>query len=335
VALVHHQCVSAGQRYSLHARMMDPVALKAGQRTPPAKQGITQELATMLLQVAERGSIAAAARALDIDPSLAAKKLAQLEALFDARLFERTTRTLRLTDAGAIAVRCAREVSASFDGARNDISALLKEPSGLVCIAASQYVAMGLLPDLLARFRQHYPRISFSIAMTDALAELDSQRFDLIVHSGRVPGMDLIGRRIKAYTRSLCAAPDYLARHGTPTCPQDLGKHTCLVHSSIEPKSWCFLHRGALIAQPLGATVQADSFPFLLELARRAMGIARVSKALVLDDLASGKLVELLPDFHCVNTDGDVPGLWLLHANRHPPYRVRLFLDFLLTELKQ
>lgn len=296
-------------------------------------RGITHELAAVLLMVSEHGSIAAAARELNLDPSLATKKIAQLELIFEARLFERTTRTLKPTEAGVVAIRCAREVLDAFLQAKEDISALLKEPSGNIRLAVSQFFSMVILPDLLVRFRQRYPKVSFSITMTDTLVTIPETNFDLVIHSGRVPSTNMVGRRIKEYFRILCATPQYLAEHGTPVEPTDLARHKCLTHSASETLSWHFQHGNSLYVQPISPTIEVNSYSVLIELAKKGLGIVRVSDAFVREELQSGKLVQVLGDYRCVNADGDIPGLWVLYPHRNMPYRTRTFVNFLLEEL--
>lgn len=299
-----------------------------------SRQSPSLELATLMVCLVESGSIAAAGRRLNIDPSLATRKLAQLENVFDVRLFERTTRTLRLTEAGAIALQWARETLDSFAQTQAALSDLASQPVGQIRIAASQYVATVYLPPILERFSQKYPGITYSITSTDSLVNVVEDQFDLTIHSGRIPNSRMIGLRIREFHRILCASPQYLERKGTPSSPADLAKHNCLVHSTNEPKCWHFMRGESLIAQPVSAVVEADSYATLLQFARSSMGIARLARNLAESDLKSGRLVQVLSGYRSVYSTGEVPGLWVLYPHRRLLHRTRLLVDFLTQELK-
>lgn len=297
---------------------------------PPS---VSLELAQLFSYVAKMGSIAGAARALNMDASLATRKLAQLEAAFGARLMQRTTRSLRLTAAGNIALEWAVNAVSAFESASDEVASQQTSASGLIRIAVAQYTALEYLPRLLNQFCSSYPQVRLALSTTDSLVSLVEGKYDIAIHTGQIPESSHVARRLRQFQRILCASPDYVAARGAPEKPADLESHDCLVHSSNELGSWSFGRGKNIISQPVRARVEADNYAVLLELARQSLGILRISENLVADDIHQGRLVKLMPGYRCVYPNGDLPGLWLLYPNRHLPYRTRLLVDFLVKSL--
>jgi len=297
------------------------------------KTSTTPELLQLFRLTAEQGSIAAAARAMNMSPSLATRKIAQLEQALKSRLFERTTRSTILTEAGMIALRWATKSLEEQEAVMDDLAAIQVNPSGLIRITVMHYMATVLLPPLLALFAQQYPKIKISISTTDSLVNLVSQHCDIAIHSGRIPDSSMIGQRVMQFKRVLCATPTYIARRGAPTEPHHLVQHDCIAHSINEPRNWFFLHGDKLTSQPISPLIECDDYRVLLSLARESMGVVRVALPLVEDDIRTGRLVELMPMHKCVYGDGELPGLWVLYPNRKVLYRTRLLIEFLLAKL--
>jgi len=308
---------------------------KTEPQAPIRLPAVSTELALLLVQVARVGTIAGAARALGMDASLATRKLAQLETVFGARLVERTTRNLGLTEAGKVALAWATEAVQAFESAADDVASLQTRPSGLIRLAVAQYTALEYLPRLLTEFCASYPQVRFALSTTDSLVNLVDGGYDVAIHTGQIPESGLVARRLREFQRILCASPAYVAARGEPAQPQDLAHHSCLVHAANEPGSWCFRRGRTVLSQPVRAHVEADNYAVLLELARQSMGILRISENLVLEDIRAGRLVKLMPAYRCVYPNGELPGLWLLYPNRHLPYRTRLFVDFMVRSLSR
>ncbi|NHO66370.1 LysR family transcriptional regulator [Aestuariicella hydrocarbonica] len=290
---------------------------------------ISPELLELFVMIAQHGSIASAARVLNMSPSLATRKIAKLESALSTRLFERTTRNMKITEAGSIALEWARRSQEAQSKMLDEIAVLQKKPSGLIRLVATQYAASEFLPFFLARFCAEYPLIRLSITTTDTLVNLIEDDYDLAVHAGRIPDCSLIAKPLQPFERVLCATPAYLKRRGYPLSPEALEKHDCLVHFSDEPRSWNFLFGKELVGQSIEPFVEANSYAVLLNMARESMGIARLGKPLVKDDIAAGRLVELMPEYRCVYSNEGRPCLWLLYPNRHVLNRTRLLIDFL------
>ena len=299
------------------------------------KYPVSLELAKLFTLVAKFGTIAGAARALNIDSSLATRKLAQLETALGARLVERTTRSMKLTEAGRVALTWANGAVESFDEATDQVASLQGRPSGVIRLAVTQYTATQYLPPLLASFCAEYPEVRLVLSTTDSLVNLVEDSHDVAIHSGQIPNSSMVGKRLREFQRILCASPDYLAAHGEPTKPEELAGHDCLVHSVNEPKNWFFRRGANLMSQAVRARVESDNYAVLLELARQSIGIVRLGENLMLEDIRAGRLVQILASYKCVYPDGELPGLWILYPNRRVPYRTRLFIDFMTKALSR
>ncbi len=311
------------------------VPASGSDKSAALKSPVTMELLRLFSDVAEAGSIAAAARRSNSSPSLATRKIAALERALKVRLFERTTRSVKLTEPGRTALAWAQDTLASYEELGDDLASLVARPAGLVRIAINHYAATVYLPPILERFCHEYPDIRLSITATDSPVSMVQEGYDLAVHSGRVPDASVVGVRVNAFRRVLCAAPAYLARRGTPTRVEDLSQHDCLVHSTNEPANWFFKRGKRLVAQPVKPFIETDTHLVLVELARRGLGIARISSNVVKDDLQSGRLVELLPKFESVYSNGELPGLWILYPNRKVLYRTRVLIDYITDALEK
>jgi LysR family transcriptional activator of dmlA len=289
----------------------------------------------LFVKVAETGSIAAAARQLDIAPSIASRQIAALERAFGTRLVTRTTRRLSLTTAGHSLLDWSRSTMDGYEELTDELDALQHRPSGTVRLATNDYAAVAYLPGLLARFCQKYPDLRVQVSTSNDPTRLLAGAFDLALHAGRMPEVNLIGRRIRQYRRVLCASTAYVKRKGRPAVPEDLVEHDCLCHSASERLDWSFEQGGEIVTQTVQPYIEVDNYLVLKELVFEGLGIARLSGALVGDALAAGTLVELMPGYRCIYADGALPAMWLVFADRKVLRRTRLLADFLVKELAQ
>lgn len=295
---------------------------------------ISIEVLRLFVTVADTGSIAGGARKLSISPSLASRKIASLEHSLNARLMMRSTRRLRLTEAGSMFLAWSKETLSHFEQVVDELGFQRRDPRGLIRVACNDYMGNRFLPEALQHFRNAYPGIRFVVTLSDVPQELIRQGYDVAIHSGPAPDGALIGRRIQPYRRMLCASPAYLRRKRPPKSPADLAHHDCLVHPNIG-LSWHFQDpRGNITEQTVSATVEVNSYPLLLELASRGLGIIRVARILAGPSLESGALGEVLGDYRCVEKDGSDPEIWLTYPDRPRLTRVRLLGEYLAALLK-
>lgn len=293
------------------------------------------EFTDLFVTIAETGSLAAAARRHSISPSLASRRLSQIEVELGAKLVNRTTRMLALTDAGRLYLDWARDALRRDAELRNGLDDLRSVPHGRVRVAMDAWIASSYLPDILKHFSVEFPEITIDVSTSDyPPAELDGN-CDLAVHAGVSPRNDLVGRRAYDYRRFLCASPSYIDRRGAPRIPADLDKHTCLVHGSSVEATWKFRSKAGVESEfKPHAYVQTNSWFLLRTMAIEGLGIAHLGGPLPTADLESGLLVRLLPDHQSIPLGGARLGVWVIHADARPPRRVELLARFITRYLR-
>ncbi|TXL78142.1 LysR family transcriptional regulator [Vineibacter terrae] len=293
------------------------------------------ELAALFIAVAETGSLAAAARRQNISASFASRRVSQLERELNTRLLNRTTRSLSLTEAGRMFLQWAREAVDRKERLHEQIAALRSAPEGCVRVAIDAWIASSYLPDVLKQFSAAYPEITLSVVTCDYPPDMLDGACDLAVHAGLPPRDDLVGQRAYDYRRFLCAAPAYLERHGTPRTPADLDRHKCLVHGSPAERVWMLRSKTgdvtSVAAQPY---VETNSWLLLRTMAIEGLGIAHLGGPLPGADIRSGLLVRVLPELDGIPAGGSRLGVWVIHADAHPPRRVQLLARFLARYLR-
>lgn len=287
----------------------------------------------LFVKVAETESIAAAARLLDIAPSIASRQIAALERAFKTKLLTRTTRRLSLTPAGATLLEWARTTVEGYEEVADELGAMQHRPSGVIRLASNDYAAVTYLPSILQSFCARYPEVRIQLSTTTDPTKLLASVYDLAIHAGRMPEANLVGRRFRQYRRRLCATPGYLAKKGRPESPADLPGHDCLMHSSSERLHWSFEQDGEIVTQTIQPYFESDNYLVLKELALKGLGIARLAEQLNSEAFAAGTLVEVLPDWKCVYADGALPAMWMVFADRRILRRTRLLADFIVKEM--
>jgi DNA-binding transcriptional LysR family regulator len=286
------------------------------------------DLIRLFAAVIENGSIAAAARSLEVSPSLASRRIAALEADLGAQLLVRTTRSVAPTPAGSALLDWAKVALSDWSRIRDDIAAMQGKASGVVRVATNDYAAVTYLPSILSNFTKLQPDVRIVVSISQEPAQLLDGACDLAIHAGRRPNADLFGRRIWEYRRRLVASPAYLVGHGSPKTLTELTQHACLTHTVSEPAEWYFEYPDNRVREVrLRSRLASDSWTMLLGLALAGAGIARLSESLVREPIADGRLVELFPELRSVYQDGDPPAMWVLTAHRDLPLRIRLLAD--------
>ncbi|NEU13540.1 LysR family transcriptional regulator [Methylobacterium sp. BTF04] len=281
----------------------------------------------VFVQVARRGSFAAAAKALRQTPSAVSRAVARIEARLGMRLIQRTTRSLRLTDEGETYLLRAGDVLAEVEAIESSLDRGAGEPSGRlrvnVSVAFGLHVLVPVLPDYLAAF----PRMSLDLTLTDDVVDLVAARADVAIRVGPLRDTRLRAKRLGASRMVVVASPDYLGRHGPPQDPAELGAHACLNFSfrrSLD--SWPFRIDGKVVPHAITGRFYGNSGTVVRAMALRGAGLARLARFHVGPDLAAGHLVPVLERFN----PGDAEDIHALYAGseRQSP-RLRSFLDYL------
>jgi DNA-binding transcriptional LysR family regulator len=205
---------------------------------------------TIFVAVAERQSFAEAARQLSRSPASVTRAVAALEERLQTRLFNRTTRSVALTDAGVRYLDGCRRLLATYDELEAVKFAERAEPRGWINVTAPvMFGRLHVLP-LVRSFLGDYPQVDVRLLLLDRVVSLVDEGLDLGVRIGQLPDSSLLGIRVGQVRRIVCAAPQYLARHGVPTTPRDLGGHSLVACTAVTP-----------IPDRCRSTVRAALFP--------------------------------------------------------------------------
>ncbi|WP_169053333.1 LysR family transcriptional regulator [Falsirhodobacter xinxiangensis] len=266
------------------------------------------------------GSFSAAARQLGMTPSAVSRLVSRLEERLRVRLLVRSTRSLTPTPEGEAYLAEARELVdrlADLEGrlARRDVPRGPLRVSSTVGFGAA--VILPLVPDFLRAF----PEVELDLTLDDGVIDLWQERTDLAIRSGRLLSSTLKARRIATMRRIVVAAPDYLARRGVPETPADLQAHDCLLYNFL-PSEWEF---AGPLRQPVRATFRGSDGTVLRHVCLAGLGLMKTGERAVAEDLAAGRLVEVLAD--CCPPEPEV-----IHAvfpgHPHLASRIRALIDF-------
>ncbi|UEM07684.1 LysR family transcriptional regulator (plasmid) [Skermanella rosea] len=284
----------------------------------------------VLVEAANAGSLAAAARRLGISPLMATRRLAALEAEVGARLMHRTTRALALTPEGEGLLPFAQAMLENEAAARASVRPAAAGASGLLRLTASAAFGRKVVAPVIAGFLKANPQVSVDLLLTDALVDMVAQGVDLAIRIAPLKDSSLIARRLANNPRHLYATPSYLEEHGTPGAVADLVRHQCLGFSGATHWPLAGGARGNRVR--VQARFSANSIEGLREICLAGLGIAILSDWDVREEVARGQIVPLRL------TDGEPEPLaiWAVHpSSRFVPPKVRLFTAALAEALRR
>lgn len=277
-------------------------------------------------EVAQRGSFTAAAEHLDMSRVMVTRYVTELERWLGARLLQRSTRRISLTEAGeACLVQCRRMLDLSSDMQESSGQRALA-PRGQLRVTTSMSFGMAHLAAAVTDYLAQYPDVSVDMLMVDRAVNLIEDRVDLAIRISGELDPSLVARRIAPCHSVICAAPDYLKRRGSPATPADLADHNCLTYSNFGKGSWRFQRGDDELSVPVGGNLSANEATVLMQATRAGAGIALQPTYLVGPLIRSGVLVELLPDWKAPELV--IWGVYL--SRRHVPAALRTLLDFLV-----
>ncbi|WP_448132947.1 LysR family transcriptional regulator [Stenotrophomonas rhizophila] len=280
----------------------------------------------VFVEVVERGSLTAAADALDMSRAMVTRYLAEVERWLGARLLHRTTRRISLTGPGEAALLRFQQMLAIGDELHGELATDNPEPHGLIRVTASVSFGQIHLAAAVADFVKRYPLTRVELLLVDRVVNLVEERVDIAVRISRAIDPALIARRLAPCRSVLCAAPSYLAERGAPTTADALAAHNCLTHHYVGKSVWHLQRDGRAIAVAVGGNISANEASLLLEAVRAGAGIAMLPTYQIAPLLHSGELIEVLPDYQVEGL-----GIHAVYASRRQlPTIMRSFLDFLV-----
>jgi DNA-binding transcriptional LysR family regulator len=281
---------------------------------------------TVFRRVVELGSFSAAAQDLNYSNAAVSKMIKELEADLGAQLIVRTTRSLRLTDVGRSYFEQVSEILDGVTAADDAVRSEAGIPRGQLKISAPMSFGLVIVSKLLPRFAMQYPEIRIDLVMSDSFVDIIEHGFDLAIRGGQLADSSLKARKLADIERILCSSPAYLTEHGFPADPTDLTEHACLVYSaSTSPDIWHLKSGSDRRSISIRAAYRANNSLAIREAVLEGLGIGFLPKVYVANDIASGELINILPDWK-----GEPQALYVLYpAHRESSLKHRLLVDFL------
>jgi DNA-binding transcriptional LysR family regulator len=273
----------------------------------------------------EHGTVSAAADSMGMSRAMTSRYLESLEDWLGVRLLHRTTRRLGLTDAGAQALARCKEMLDLEEDVQAQASQAGTLVQGKLRLTTAPSFAQAQLTAAVVDFQSRHPAVEIDLLVVDRAVNLAEERIDLAVRiSNRIdPG--LVARRIAMCRSVLCAAPGYLQQHGSPAAPQALRSHRCIIHSTGFAPEYTLRRGDDETTVQASASLTANETSVMRAAALAGAGIAMLPTYYVGDDLAQGRLVQILPDYEL-----QVLNIQAVYLSRqHQPKPLRLLIEFL------
>jgi DNA-binding transcriptional LysR family regulator len=280
-------------------------------------------------KVVETGSFARAADRLDVSVSAVSRQVADLEGHLGARLLNRTTRRLSLTESGQTFYERCVQLLADLEEAEESVTAAAAVPRGTLRLTASISFGVGYLAWAVAEFGARHPQLRFDIELSDRAVDLVDEGIDLAIRIGDIGSQAVIARRIGAAQLICCAAPSYLAHRPPPRTPDDLREHACLTYAYASGGNlWPFADRqGGVRKVEVESGTHANNGAMLAALAVAGAGITQAPDFIVAPDVRAGRLVPILED----HAPPAIPINAVYPSRRHLSAKVRVFVDYLVA----
>ncbi|QWT19100.1 LysR family transcriptional regulator [Bacillus sp. NP157] len=284
----------------------------------------------LFVRVATHGSFSQAAAELNLLPSSASRHIAALEHALGQALFTRHSRAVRLTDAGQRYYESVREAIEQIDQAGEHI-AEEDEPRGRLKVSAPPAFARRHLAPILMRFQERHPGVELDLWLTDTFSDPVEAGIDVSIRIGELNDSRMLARLLAVQHFVLCAAPSYLARHGTPRTPDELATHNCLVYQApYGPQKWHYRSgHDAYAVADVDGNVRSNYIEYLLEMARGGKGIVCFPTWLASRYLERGELVPLLEAYGWALEPAALGIHAVYPANRQRSRKTQAFLQFL------
>lgn len=282
--------------------------------------------------VTEGGSLAEAARRMDVTASAVSQRLRQLETRLGLQLIHRTTRRFSLTDEGELFYAGAVGLLADLDELTDTLRARSGDVAGTLHVCGPLGFGRHHLAAAIADFHTRHPRLMVSLSLSDVVPVADANRFDMIVHIGNLSDSSMVAYPIAPNTRFVCAAPDYLARHPAPRKPQELATHDCIVlrENQEDVTLWRFRKNRNELSVRVPAIMSSNDGDVVRQWALMGKGLIMRSEWDVAESLAAGRLVRVLDDWRL--PDADIVAL--VDRRQGMSARLKLFLAFLQARFK-
>jgi DNA-binding transcriptional LysR family regulator len=277
-------------------------------------------------RVARVQNLTAVGAELELSAGTISKRLQALEAELAIRLFDRTTRSIRITDEGARLLDEVESILGQLDDALANVTAHVAQPRGRLRISAPVSLGRGVIAPAACAFMKAYGEIELQVDLTDRVVGLPDGGYDVAIRTGELADSSLVAKRLAPDPQIIVAAPSYLKQRGTPRQPEDLAHHSCLMLG--EGQQWRLVRNGTPCDVKVAGRLRSDNGELLRYAALEGLGILRVSTSRVVDELKKGLLCRLLDDWDA----GGQSAVWAVYpSSRHVLPKLRVFLEFMAT----
>jgi DNA-binding transcriptional LysR family regulator len=289
------------------------------------------EAMSIVLAVTEAGSLSAAARLQKTPLATVSRKVSELEAHLQTKLFSRSSRALVPTDAGRSYIAAAKRILADVAEAERVASGEYTTPRGELSVSAPVTLGRLYLQPVLTEFLAAFPEVDVELGLQDQAVNLLEEHVDVALRLGPLADSSLIAVRVGEIRRVVCASPAYLKSRGKPKSPEDLSAHDCISYPPIQsPTLWRFERNKTEHAVPVRSRLIVSNLESACDAARAGIGIAVAFSYHVADSIKRGELTPLLQDFQ----PPPLPVSFVYSPNRFMPVKLRAFLDFALPRLR-
>lgn len=279
--------------------------------------------------VAHSGSFSSAARRMDVAPSVITKRISRLEDQMRVKLFRRSTRQLQLTLIGETYLPRYEAILRDVDEALMGAEVVARQIEGHLRIKAPTTFSISFFAAILSDFQSEHPGVTIDLSLIDRSVNPTEEGYDVAIGALPATYANVVDEPLSPYPRILCAAPDYLEKHGIPRHPSDLAQHVCMTFHATG-STWSFSSPRGLLDVELRSNFSANDSQVLHDLALRGRGIAMVASYIARPSIARGSLVEVLPDF-------PVQELWLkalVPQSKSRKPTVRALMSFLRDRMQ-
>jgi DNA-binding transcriptional LysR family regulator len=286
----------------------------------------------VFIAVNDAGSFAKAGRRLRMSPPAVTRAISALEDRLGARLFQRTTRRLAITDVGTRFLESARRILDDLGAAEREALGAMATARGHLTVTASVTLGRSLLAPVARQFLAEYPEVTLSVLLLDRITNLVEEGIDAAFRIGPLPDSTLVARKLGSVHRILVASPDYLSRNGTPALPSDLTRHAMIAFTGLMPnREWRYLDGRSGKAVSFVPRLEINDAVSAIAAAEAGEGITVALSYMVADKIRQGRLVPILTHV----TPPPVPVHLVLPQSRLLAPKLRAFVDFTTPRLKR
>lgn len=293
--------------------------------------------AELFVKVVQLGSLSAAARRCGVSPATVSRIIHALEAEIGGRLLNRTSRKLNLTEAGEFYYSRVEQILHQVHEANDSVARLQTSPRGTLRVHSRMLIGNQFIAPALPGFMEAYPEIAVDLLMSNYAVDLVAQNIDVDIRIGKLKDSSLVARKLANAYRIVCASPRYLESAPPLVTPSDLSMHNCLTYRlDLGRTVWRFIDpKGRLTEVPVSGRLRSDNGQALLALTIAGQGVSIMPDWAVRDEIATGVLVRLLPDYQASHIEFDNGVYAVFQHATQVPSKVRVFVDYIAGYFKE